>query len=70
MSVRQSKAIDKIVDEAIKANDHATENFFRKYVDEQVEEEDTVGGIVDKLKLAGNNAGYLIMDAQLGKREA
>lgn len=63
-----SRSIDEIVTMAINAKDYATENFFRTFVDEQVEEEDTVSGILDSLKLAGNNSGYLIMDHQLGKR--
>ncbi len=63
-----SKMIDKIVLHAIEEQDFATENFFRKFVDEQVEEEALFGGIVDKMKMAGD-AGLLFMDAQLGKRK-
>lgn len=62
-----SNMIDKIVLHAIEEQDFATENFFRKFVDEQVEEEALFSGIVDKLKAAGD-AGILFMDAQLGKR--
>ena len=60
--------IDKIVLHAIEEQDYATENFFRIFVDEQVEEEALFGGVVDKLRLAGE-AGLLFMDAQLGKRK-
>lgn len=63
-----SKMIDKIVLHAIEEQDYATENFFRIFVDEQVEEEALFGGVVDKLRLAGE-AGLLFMDAQLGKRK-
>ena len=63
-----SNMIDKIVLHAIEQQDFATENFFRKFVDEQVEEEALFSGIVDKLKAAGD-AGLLFMDAQLGKRK-
>ena len=63
-----SKMIDKIVLHAIEEQDYATENFFRTFVDEQVEEENLFSGIVDKLKMAGDS-GLLFMDAQLGKRK-
>lgn len=62
-----SKMIDKIVLLAIEEQDFATENFFRTFVDEQVEEEALFGGIVDKLKRAGES-GLLFLDATLGKR--
>ena len=63
-----SKMIEKIVLHAIEEQDYATENFFRTFVDEQVEEENLFSGIVDKLKMAGDS-GLLFMDAQLGKRK-
>ena len=63
-----SNMIDKIVLHAIEEQDFATENFFRTFVDEQVEEEALFSGVVDKLKAAGD-AGLLFMDAQLGKRK-
>lgn len=63
-----SNMIDKIVLHAIEEQDFATENFFRQFVDEQVEEEALFSGIVEKLKAAGD-AGLLFMDAQLGKRK-
>ena len=62
-----SKMIDRLVDLAIEEKDYATENFFRSFVDEQVEEEALFGGIVDKMKAAGEGA-LPFMDAQLGKR--
>ena len=63
-----SKMIDKIVLHAIEEQDYATENFFRVFVDEQVEEEDLFGGVVDKLKATGD-AGLLFLDKELGKRK-
>ena len=63
-----SKMIDKIVLHAIEEQDFATENFFRTFVDEQVEEEALFGGVVGKMKMAGD-AGLLFLDAQLGKRK-
>ena len=63
-----SNMINKIGLHAIEQQDFATENFFRQFVDEQVEEEALFSGIVEKLKAAGD-AGLLFMDAQLGKRK-
>ena len=63
-----SNMINKIVLHAIEQQDFATENFFRQFVDEQVEEEALFSGIVEKLKAAGD-AGLLFMDAQLGRRK-
>lgn len=63
-----SKMIDKIVLHAIEEQDFATENFFRTFVDEQVEEEALFSGIVDKLRNS-TDAGLLFLDAQLGKRK-
>ena len=63
-----SKMIDKIVLLAIEEQDFATENFFRTFVDEQVEEEALFGGVVDRLKMSGDSA-LPFMDAQLGKRK-
>ena len=63
-----SKMIDKIVLHAIEEQDFATENFFRKFVDEQVEEEALFGGIVDKIRNGGEGA-LLFLDSQLGKRK-
>ena len=62
-----SKMIDRIVELAVEEKDFATENFFRRFVDEQVEEEALFGGIVDKMKVAGEGA-LPFMDARLGKR--
>ena len=63
-----SKMIDKIVLHAIEEQDFATENFFRTFVDEQVEEEALFGGVVDRLKAAGENA-QPFMNAQMGRRK-
>lgn len=63
-----SKMIDKIVLHAIEEQDFATENFFRRFVDEQVEEEALFAGIVDRMK-SGGGAGLLFMDKELGRRQ-
>lgn len=62
-----SKMIDKIVTLSIEEKDYATENFFRTFVNEQVEEEALFAGIVDKLKAAGET-GLPFMDSRMGRR--
>lgn len=63
-----SKMIDKIVLHAIEEQDFATENFFRTFVDEQVEEEALFCGVVDKIRNGGEGA-LLFLDSLLGKRK-
>ena len=63
-----SKMINTIVLHAIEEQDFATENFFRTFVDEQVEEEALFGGIVDKLRKAGDS-GIFFLDAELATRK-
>jgi ferritin len=61
--------INKLVDLAIKEKDHATENFLQWFVAEQVEEEASADGIVQKLKMVGKEGGGLFMiDRELGQR--
>ena len=55
---------------AVEEEDYATQSLMEWFVNEQVEEEDTVGRIVDRLRLAGDNrAAILMLDAELGQRE-
>lgn len=63
-----SKMIDNLVKLSQEENDYATENFYRTFVDEQVEEEATASGIVDKLKKAGDT-GIFFLDSELGSRK-
>jgi ferritin len=61
--------INDLVSLAAEEKDYATHSFLQWFVDEQVEEEDNVGEIVDKLKLAGGSAQSLfMMDDKLGAR--
>jgi len=61
--------INKLVDLAIKEKDHATKNFLQWFVAEQVEEEASADGIVQKLKMVGKEGGGLFMiDRELGQR--
>ncbi|HHO48012.1 MAG TPA: ferritin [Desulfobacteraceae bacterium] len=61
--------INSLVELAMKEKDHATLNFLQWFVAEQVEEEASVGEIVDKLKLIRQDtSGLYLLDAELGKR--
>jgi ferritin len=61
--------IHKLVDLAVEARDHATNNFLQWFVSEQVEEEASANEVVQKLKLAGDAASALFMiDRELAQR--
>ncbi|HER63597.1 MAG TPA: ferritin, partial [Desulfobacteraceae bacterium] len=61
--------INDLMDLAIAEKDHATRNFLQWFIAEQVEEEASVGEIVDKLKLIKDDtSGLFLLDAELGKR--
>ncbi len=63
--------IDDLVDLAENVQDRATFNMLQWYVDEQVEEEDSVGEIVAKLERVGDSGhGLLMLDRDLGQRQA
>ncbi len=62
-------SINSLVDLAVKERDHATEVFLQWFVNEQVEEEENAGKIIDQLKLAGPTGGGMFMiDRELGAR--
>ncbi len=64
-----TKSINDMTDLAIKEKDHASRNFLVWFVDEQVEEEQSFGDIVNALKLIKNEGqGLLILDRELGAR--
>ena len=61
--------INDLVELAIGEKDHATNIFLQWFVTEQVEEEASVGEVVDKLKLIqDNSSGLFLLDAEMGKR--
>lgn len=62
-----SKLIDNLMDVASAERDKATQDFLWGFVREQVEEEATAQGIIDKLKLGGP-AALLVVDSELAKR--
>ncbi|MCL7488785.1 MAG: ferritin [Desulfobulbaceae bacterium] len=64
-----TELINDLMDLAIGEKDHATQNFLQWFVAEQVEEEASVGEIVDKLKLIKDDtSGLFMLDAELGRR--
>lgn len=63
-----TKRIEELTKLAIAEKDYSAENFLRRFIEEQVEEEDTFSGVIDRLKLAGDKGGLLIMDKALGQR--
>ena len=56
-----------MVNVASEVKDKASQDFLWGYVREQVEEEATAQGIVDKIKKAGDT-GIFFVDSQLGQR--
>ncbi len=61
--------INDLADLAMEARDHATIAFLQWFVSEQVEEEASVDGVLQRLKLAGDRGGGMFMlDQELGSR--
>ncbi len=62
--------IHNLMDIAVEERDHIAQSFLKWFIDEQVEEEDTVGTIVDQIKrVADDPRGLMLIDAELGKRQ-
>jgi ferritin len=63
--------INDLVEVALEERDHATQVFLQWFVTEQVEEEDSVGNVIEQLKLLGDaKGGLFMMDRELAKRQA
>jgi ferritin len=61
--------INNLVDVSIEEKDHASNSFFKWFVDEQVEEEANVEQILSQLRLIdGKGDGILMMDRELATR--
>lgn len=61
--------INDLMNLALDERDHASAGFLQWFVSEQVEEEDNVGAVVDKLKLIGSDtSGLFVLDQELAKR--
>lgn len=64
-----TKNLNNLSDLAMKDKDHATYSLLQWYVTEQVEEESTVGEIIDHIKLVGENGyGLYTIDKELAAR--
>ena len=61
--------INDLVDVAMDERDHAANIFLQWYVSEQVEEEASVGAVLERMKLIdGHSAGLFSLDMELSKR--
>jgi ferritin len=61
--------INGLVDLAIEEKDHATQSFLTWFVDEQVEEEESAGELLERLQLAAQTQGGMLMiDRELARR--
>lgn len=61
--------INDLMDLAVEEKDHATQIFLQWFVTEQVEEEESVGGLVNKLRFAGDKSPALLaIDRELAQR--
>ncbi|WP_285905953.1 ferritin [Pseudodesulfovibrio pelocollis] len=60
--------INALADLAIEERNHAVGIFLQWFISEQVEEEDSVGDIVGKLKMVGDGGGLFMLDRDLGTR--
>lgn len=61
--------INNLVDVALDERDHAANIFLQWFIEEQVEEEASVGDVYEKIKLiSGDSAGLFALDMELAKR--
>ncbi len=66
---KMTELLNVLSDKALREKDHATYNLLQWFVNEQVEEEATVGEIISKLKLVKDDGyGLLMVDNELGSR--
>ncbi len=63
--------LNDLSDQALNEKDHASYNLLQWFVNEQVEEEATVGAIIAKLRMVSDDGyGLLMIDNELGTRAA
>jgi ferritin len=61
--------INALYEIAVEEKDYPAQMEIQWFIDEQVEEEENAGGVVELLKMAGDNKGALLMlDRELAKR--
>jgi ferritin len=75
ISLKQEQGVTQQINDlyelALTQKDFATLQFLTWFLQEQVEEENTVSDIIDRLRLAGDNsAGLLRLDEEAGRRAA
>jgi ferritin len=64
-----TEMIHELYDLAVGKHDHATQLELQWFITEQVEEEDSIGTIVDQLRMAGDNeAAIFMLDRELASR--
>ena len=64
-----TESINELVKLATESKDYRTLNLLQWFVDEQLEEENQMQVIIDKLKLIGDNGvGLYMVDSELGQR--
>lgn len=62
-----TESINEIYGLCMEEKDYTTGNFMQWYINEQIEEESTMNGVLDKLNLAGEQKGGLFhIDKELG----
>jgi len=63
-----TKNFNELMDIAVSEKDHATQIFLQWFITEQIEEEATVGEVINKFKMVGEKGDALFMlDNQLGQ---
>ncbi|HBT85318.1 MAG: ferritin [Fermentimonas sp.] len=72
-TLKHEKVVTSLINDLVaiarSENDYATENMLQWFVNEQVEEEETAQGMVDALKLIGDNGvGVYMLDKELATR--
>jgi len=66
---KMTQSLNELSDLAMKDKDHATYNLLQWYVTEQVEEESILKGLIDNIKLVGDNGfGLYTIDKELATR--
>ncbi len=64
-----TRSINSLMTIAIEEQDYATQNYLQWFVKEQVEEEDTASGLLEKVKMInGHPNGLFMMDKELAAR--
>lgn len=72
-SLEHERKVSALIRELVKTADEVgdidSRNLLNFFLEEQIEEEATVSGIIDRIKLVGNDgSGLLRIDAELGSR--